>query len=237
MHSRSDFNSSRLVRMLSDWAPVDARASRQNFAERLGQWVGVTDAITLHAAHQSIRLAGTARPSAARSVRAFAVEEEFHRVQDALVGAITTSDLSAARTHAPEPQAAPEMTLDYAPYHERYLHQQRNMASMIHALRDHVRQTISKVSPALAQLAVLDAVMEQMLDERQQQLLSAVPVLLLRRFKDLREQHKHEPDATARTAQWLEVFGKEWREALLAELDVRLEPVVGMIEAFNEIKK
>ena len=36
----------------------------------------------------------------------------------------------------------------------------------------------------------------------------------------------------------LDVFGKEMQEVLLAELEVRLQPVVGLIEAFsNEVKK
>jgi hypothetical protein len=36
----------------------------------------------------------------------------------------------------------------------------------------------------------------------------------------------------------LDAFGKELQEVLLAELEVRMQPVVGLIEAFsNEVKK
>ena len=48
-----DFSRSSLVRLLSDWLPMEAPASRQDFAERLSQWVDVSGSITLHAAHQS----------------------------------------------------------------------------------------------------------------------------------------------------------------------------------------
>ena len=44
---RKDFSRSTLVRLLGDWAPVPAPDVRQDFAQRLSQWVGVADAITL----------------------------------------------------------------------------------------------------------------------------------------------------------------------------------------------
>ena len=37
---------------------------------------------------------------------------------------------------------------------------------------------------------------------------------------------------------WLAAFGKEWQEALLAEMNVRLQPVVGLMEALsNKVTK
>jgi hypothetical protein len=53
-----DFSRSSLVRLLSDWLPMEAPASRQDFAERLSQWVDVSGSITLHAAHQSTHSGG-----------------------------------------------------------------------------------------------------------------------------------------------------------------------------------
>jgi len=117
----------------------------------------------------------------------------------------------------------------------------------IDALRAHVRQAIAKVSPQLGQLAAFDAVMDQRLGGREQKLLSTAPVLLERRFEHLRKTHQlgldaaQQQDAPALRRQpggWLDVFGKEMQEVLLAELEVRLQPVVGLIEAFsNEVKK
>lgn len=246
------FSSSRLVRLLSDLASVDVEASRQDFAERLGLWLDVFDGITLHAAHQSINTVDEEKPSDRLLARAFALEEEFHRVRTALVTAIRASSASSAsgkqvRNPVPQPEAATETDAGYAPYHQRYLDQQRQMALRIDALRAHVRQTIAKVSPQLGQLATFDTVMDQMLGGRGQKLLSTAPVLLERRFGHLRKTHQlgldaaQQQDAPASWRQpggWLDVFGKEMQEVLLAELEVRLQPVVGLIEAFSkEVKK
>lgn len=246
------FSSSRLVRLLGDVASVDVEASRQDFAERLGLWLGVFDGITLHAAHQSINTVDEAKPSDRLLGRTFALEEEFHRVRTALAKTITASGAFSAsgqrvRNPVPQPEAATETDAGYAPYHQRYLDQQRHMALRIDALRAHVRQAIAKVSPQLGQLASFDTVMEQVLGGREQKLLSTVPVLLERRFEHLRKTHQPGLDAAQRQdtlaswrqpGGWLDVFGKEMQEVLLAELEVRLQPVVGLIEAFsNEVKK
>ncbi|MFC5520742.1 DUF3348 domain-containing protein [Polaromonas jejuensis] len=236
---RRIFSGSRFVRLLSDWASVEVDASRQDFAERLGEWLGVFDAITLHAAHQSINTVDEKKPSDAPLARTFALEEEFQRVRTALVKAITAGGAAPAsgklvRNPVPQPEAATETDAGYAPYHQRYLDQQRQMALRIDALRAYVRQALTKLSPQLGQLASFDTVMEQMLGGREQKLLSSVPVLLERRFEHLRKTHQLGLDA----AQQQDVFGKEMQEVLLAELEVRLQPVVGLIEAFSkEVKK
>lgn len=231
MHLHRNFSSSRLVRLLSDLGSVDVEASKQDVAERLGEWLGVFDAITLHAAHQAIHVPDDKKPSSAQLSKIPTLEDEFHRVRTTLVKAITASGAAPAREkqsrkHLPQPEAATETDAGYAPYHQRYLAQQRQMALRIDALRVYVRQTIAKVSPQLGQLASFDSVMEQMLGAREQKLLSTVTVLLERRFKHLsKTQQQH-------------IFGPEMQEVLLAELEVRLQPVVGLIEAFsNEVKK
>lgn len=208
------FSSSRLVRLLSDLAGVDIEPPKQDVAERLAGWLGVHDAMTLHAAHQAIQAVGKKPPSDAVLARPLAMEEEFHRVRTALVKSITASG------------AAPETDAGYAPYQQRYLDQQRQMALRIDALRAYVRQAITMVSPQLGQLASFDTMMEQMFGGREKKLLSTVSVLLERRFEHLRKTQQQD------------VFGKELEEVLLAELELRFQPVVGLIEAFsNEVKK
>ncbi len=252
MYLRRTFSSSRLVCLLGDLASVDVEAPRQDFAERLGGWLDVFDGMTLHAAHQSINTVGEKKPANAPFARTLALEEEFHRVRTALIKAITASDAAPdsgkpVRSPVPPPEAATEPDAGYKPYHQRYLDQQRHMALRIDALRAHVRQAIAKASPQLGQLAAFDAVLEQMLGGREQKLLSTVPVLLERRFEHLRKTHQlglaaaqqqDDPALWRQPGGWPDVFGQELQDVLLAELEVRLQPVVGLIEAFgNEIKK
>ncbi|MDO8719741.1 MAG: DUF3348 domain-containing protein [Polaromonas sp.] len=244
MYLHRIFSSSRLVRLLSDLASVDVETSKQDVAERLGGWLGVFDAITLHAAHQSINTVDEKKQLDVLPGRPFDPEEEFHRVRTALVKSITASGASPASSKqlsnpVRHPGAATETDAGYAPYHQRYLDQQRQMALRIDALRAYIRQAITKVSPQLGQLAGFDTVMEQMLGGREQKLLSTVPVLLERRFEHLRTaQRQDDPALWPQAGGWLDVFGKELEEVLLAELEFRLQPVVGLIEAFsNEVKK
>jgi len=137
----------------------------------------------------------------------------------------------------------------YAAFQQRYLDQQRQMETKIASLRAHVRQVLGASTPRLQQLAALDAAMDKMIDARRQQLLGRVSPLLERRFEQLRQAHEAAraaqppdeapaPGAEWRPGGWLHGFSREWQEALVAELEVRLQPVVGLMEAFgNEIEK
>lgn len=215
---RSNFNRSALVRQLAGWLPAQADAPRQDVAERLGQWLNVADAITLHAAQQSIPSAAAVRRTAARPASPQAVNAEYQQVRATLVKAITTREAGPAI----------EADADFALFHQRHQDQQRRMDMSIEALRGHVRHTLSQTTPRLAQLAALDALLDQMLGGREQQLLAGVPAFLKTRFKQLRQQQPED---------WLPIFEHDFQQALLAELDVRLQPVAGMIEALsNEVK-
>lgn len=229
---RRNFSSSRLVRLLGDSASVDIEAPKQDFAERLSLWLNAFDAIKLHAAQQSIKTVAEQKPSRAQPARNSALEEEFQRVRAALVKTVTDglSGGRGKRAATPTPSEAPhEADAEYAPYRQRYLDQQRHMELKIGAFRDHARQALSKASPRLRQLATLDAALDEALGGREQKLLSTVPAFLERRFEQLRKTHQG--------GGWLDIFGKELHEVLLAELDIRLEPVAGLIEAHsNEFK-
>ena len=216
---RSSWPSSRLVRQLGDGIPVDAQAPGMDFAERLSLWLNAFDAIGLQAAHQAIRSIATAANAkpAARSPRAEGIAEEVQQVRSILARAIAQDFLAVA---APDGDGAADR--GYAPFHQRHQELQRQMEQMVGALRDHVRQALGRVSPRLRQLAALDASMEQLLAQREQALLASAPLLLRRRFAQLRAD-----DVAAQT------FFGDWREALLAELDLRLEPVVGLLAALR----
>jgi hypothetical protein len=95
---------------------------------------------------------------------------------------------------------------------------------MVGALRDHARQVLLRAGPRLRQLATLDAAMEQLLARREQSLLPQVVGLLARRFAELRRGDDG-------SGGWRATFEREWRQALLAELDLRLEPVAGLVDA------
>ena len=219
---RSHFNRSALVRQIAAWQAAPADAPRQDVAERLGDWLNVADAITLHSANRTIPAitAAKAAPGMGKAADASAasLNAETTQVRATLTKSITT------RPFGPKLDAA----TDYPLYHQRYVDQQRRMEMSIDALRAHVRQVLSQTSPRLAQLAALDAVLAQMLGGREQKLLGTVPTFLKARFKDLHKSHASAPDSA-----WLDSFEQEFQQALLAELDLRLQPIVGMMEALG----
>ncbi len=251
---RTNFNSSRLIRFLADLALVDGAESKQAFAQRLGQWVSFTDADRLYVALDTSKVQAAVKPSAeqagAQSASYLVARDEFSRVRTALMESMKAScspTLGAARIKfpIPPPDALPEIAVIYSPFHHFYVSQQREMESKIGPLRAKARGALAANAPSLKQLATLDAALEKILSDREHRLLCTVPVLLKKRFEQLLKTHQQmlertgQPDNPAtwmRPGAWLASFRDELREALLAELDVRLQPAMGLIEAFsNEV--
>lgn len=209
--------------MLGDAISVDMDPTRQDFAERLSHWLTAVDTVTLHATLQSIQSAAEPVSSLRPGGAVLALDEAFSRVRASLVDTI----MGLAARHAGD------MDATYASFHKLHQELQRQMESKIGPLRAQVRQTLSRGSLRHRQLAALDGVMEKMLGGREQKLLSAVPVLFEKRFEHLRQAH-----AQDESSPWRAAFCQEWQKVLLAELDVRLQPVMGLMEAFsNEVEK
>jgi murein DD-endopeptidase MepM/ murein hydrolase activator NlpD len=217
---------STLARHLATALPAGAAvaAPRQDVAERLGQWLNVAEAISLHAALPAVKAAGEAaarRPprTGAPALHA-ALRAELERVRSGLVRSI-----AAAAAHRPDP-ADPDTEL--ALILQRLGDQQRRMELAIDALRDHVRQQLAQSTPAMAQLAAVDAVMDKLFGGREQRLLAGLPAFLKARFATLRREA-----AAPASPPWLQTFGAEFEQLLLAELELRLQPVTGLIESLE----
>ena len=254
---RTNFSRSRLVGLLAGLSIVDVAESKPDFAERLSHWLDLSDAITLHAVQNAGAASSSAAPSGGQAVAAVAMEEEYARVRTALVNSITTSCSSAigeTRMKLPTPQ--PDATIEtaahqpaYQPFRRFHLAQQASMEASVRALRSSVRRALARASAPLRQLAALDEALDNTLCVREHQLLATVPMLLERRFEQLLKAHQ-QPLADTRQAdsraarpppaEWLSVFCRELQGMLLAELDLRLQPTAGLIEALrneaNEVK-
>lgn len=250
--TRTHLHSSSLIRVLADLTLVDAVEPGSAFAEKLGLWLSLHESIALHAAHN----VGAARPAAlpARATPAarVVIDEAFARTRTSLVNAITGRGLpNTSHIALPDPQ--PGEPLDtptaFEPYRRYYQAHQRTMAASVHPLRAQARELLAKASPALKQLAALDAVFDDILSERESKLLATVPVLLRRRFDQLRQAQPPTPTDTQAAESieptkppakpmhppsWLVRFGHEMQTVLLAELELRLQPALGLIEALHQ---
>jgi hypothetical protein len=78
----------------------------------------------------------------------------------------------------------------------------------------------------MARLAEVDAVMEAALTPREHALLAKVPELLGQRFERLRT-------AVHASPAWLDGFRRDMQSVLLAELDLRFQPVDALLAALR----
>lgn len=244
---RTNLHSSRLIRFFADLAMVDAVGPGNAFAEKLGLWLDFTDAITLRAAHDVSTTGTPEAPSGVQAHARVAVGAQFARVRAALADSITKScspNGGKTRIEMPTPQAGVPLDLGvaYAPYRRSYLAHQRDMDLSVRPLRANVREVLASASPPLKKLAALDAALDEILREREASLLSTVPSLLKKRFEQLFKAHQQtlvdtqqadNPAAWMRAGAWLACFCHELETVLLAELDLRLQPTLGLMEALN----
>lgn len=237
---RIGFNSAALIRLLADLAVAEPAVSKQPLAERLGLWLGWAEAISLATALTG-SAAVAARPGASAHARAAA--DDVARVRADLAQAFSVQAITAEaggsttgmdRTMAPDTvsDTAPDMAIDrgadFLPYRRHHQAQQRLMAARIGPLRARVRAAAARVSAPLGQLAALDAALDEALGARERSLLATVPGLMARRFQHLR----HAPPA-AHPAGWLAVFCSEMQAVLHAEMDLRLQPIAGLVDAMS----
>lgn len=248
---RTNFHSSPLIRCLTDLSVLEAAEPGIAFAEKLGSWVHFTDAINLSALHSDSKAGSTTMHAEAQSaarVVAGAVGAEFDRIRISLVHAIAKSfSPKLGKTHIELPVPKLELPMNlaaaYLPYRRFYEAHQRDMELSIQPLRVNVRAALAQASPTLKQLADLDAAFEGILRERESKLLATVPVLLKKRFEQLFKTHQQmivdtqqadNPATWMQAGAWLARFCTELQTLLLAELEFRLQPTLGLIETLNE---
>lgn len=222
--TRTSFHSAELVRVLAELSLLDMVEQGAAFAEKLSQWISFTDAITLSAVHGASTTARCGMPEGVTSGQRTALDKAFERVQAGLVSAIgrLPKELSA-----PEADALDDPAFAFEPYRRHYQAQQREIELKLSPLRAHVRELLGQSSPRLRKLAALDVALDGIFCEREGKLLQKLPSLLEKRFKYLRKTHPE-------TTDWLPAFGREMQSVLCAELDLRMQPVLGLIEACDQ---
>lgn len=264
---RTVFTGPALIRLLARLTEAELPESQQAFADRLSQWLGWADAISLSTAMNGGSAPAAAPMAAARPSSARAEEGECVRVRASLAKAIAEDNLFAPPPPArpapsrgvllsrnqpyeppPPPAPAPDES-DFTPYRLRYQARQQGMEAAVGPLREQLRARLSAQSPEMARLASLDGVMEQVLREQERRLLGLVPGMLEKHFDRLRKRHRQQAeaavaaqevdgDATPAAPQppqepWLPRFRRDAQAVLMAELEIRFQPVEGLMEALR----
>lgn len=228
---RPSFHGPTFIRLLARLIDAPLPQGGPAPADRLSQWIDWTRAVAL---------------SKVLDAKASEAEQDTQVVdrEDAAVCARARATLLASIAEAPElaipqPQAAgalddaeaaPEAAIDFAPFRQRHLALQRSMQMATGRLRGDLRDRLAQRSADMARLAEVDAVMEGALSPREHALLGAVPALLELHFGRLQAAAASPGDPAAA---WLDGFRRDIQNVLIAELDVRFQPVEGLLAALR----
>jgi hypothetical protein len=201
----------RLLARLADTPPVDGRPA---FAQRLGHWLGWTGAISLSATLSAVP--AEPAPASNRAGDRTSEEAEFQRVVSALSASL--ADLGHESASSPT---------DFGPYRRHCIARQQAMTDAIGALRQRLRDALSRRSSALARLAAIDQVMDDNLAAQERSLLGLVPLRLQAHFERLQRA------ADASDARWLDIFREDMHRVLRAELAHRLLPAQALLDTLQ----
>ena len=249
-----------LIRLLARLTDARFPESEPPLADRLGQWLVWTDAIALSSALSGGPGPRGAAPDQAEEALCLRVRTTLTNAiaRDAMLTPHRHRHPARHRRNPAVVDAAP----DYAAFRQCYLSLQERMESAIGNLRTVLRGMLATREPAMSRLAAVDAVMERVLAVREHNALAAVPGLLAVHFERLRSQevasNGNAPGAQrAEDAQgmapddapgsapsasdtpmvkdgpWLDAFRKDMQSVLLAELDIRFQPVEGLRAALR----
>ncbi|WP_227664332.1 DUF3348 family protein [Marinobacter litoralis] len=213
------------ARLLQLLATGDAPRKPHNlpcFAERLSRLFGLGDTMSLDAA--------TAFRSRQPGMNQEAVFEQL------------TKELSNIRRalrrkigrYGEEVEAGDSVTAET--YLNAWLVLQRKVAASSRQLRDKVRKAMKDHNQDLARLAELDSVFDHTMASYTSQCFSHISKVLEQRFHSLQPSSDSPPETGHTPDDWLHRYCEDSQNLLLAELDVRLEPVLGLLEAcHNEV--
>lgn len=243
MPQTSPATDNRLQCYLSGRGLVSAPNASRNLAEKLSQMIDLSDSISLSESLRSLAKVGVLEP---RSEGASDHRQVFLDARGAMLSFIATSFVSdASSVPFLLPRANAETLVDTAagfqPFQRFYSLHQSEMDQRIAVLRKSLRAELSMRSVALAQLAALDRMMADTLADNSRRVLAALPRLLSKRFRELAAEHLAacggadfgKPDSWSESEGWLGQFNQEMQSLLLAELDFRLLPALGLLEALE----
>ncbi|KAI3591537.1 hypothetical protein D9X30_3362 [Cupriavidus sp. U2] len=225
---RTGLSGPKLLRLLARLTDACASGAPPSLSAVMSRWLGWTDAIALSAAlNGNPPEVPSGAPARAGSGRPASIGDAAGAHVRALLTAAITGQASSAdtRRRMPSRAAAPDPAeADFAVHRQRYVALQQQMEHEIAGLRARLRTALAARTAPAGRLAMLDAVMEQVLGPREQAVLAAVPGMLEPHFTRLRGAE----------GAWLNEFRRDMQSVLLAELEIRFQPVDALLAALRE---
>ncbi|MGH1373762.1 MAG: DUF3348 family protein [Cellvibrionaceae bacterium] len=242
--------SSRLLRQLGDFGVLKNQPAENQFGARLGRLIDLSDSISLADTLRQLSKAASSGQVPPAQKQGEKLKAEFLELRSAMVAFIVGSfsrrgaanDDDSSLTSFILPDCTDEIFADdgFKPYQRFYALHQSEMEHQITGFLAAAKTQISAASPKLERVVILDSALFDTLQGYCRKQLAQVSSLLNRRFEALRAAAIEEAgdELTAESleqwlapAGWLSRFYREMQNLLLAELDLRLQPLLGLIEA------
>lgn len=251
-----DMPGTRLLRYLSDMAVSEVSFTQTHFSERLGRLIDIGESMKLSAFHDRLQGVMVETNTNTKNQASASPKEEVLRIRLLLVKSVVESFVpsdGSARVELPVLKAGIplEQLATFEPYQRFYLSHQREFEYKLQRLQSRVRGIMSVLSTDMAQLVALDEVIRNTLLPHTRKSLTVIPKLLGKRFDFLLQEYLTQHEGAAEEIKqsqpndeilrmwtqpnaWLDKFLKEMQALLLAELELRLLPVMGLLEAIDE---
>lgn len=213
-------------------------AENFSFAERTSRWIALTDAIALGRVLASTASAPETTATCWTSTGAalHALKTQLARLRNAAADR-ERNETGRGRIRFPAmPSVATNVNdVDFTPYRHFYIAQQREIEANIVQLRTAARDVLAGLSAPARSLCEIDGALQAALAERERTLLAGIPRQLERRFAALRDSAPQNAGTSDWVAPggWLATFRDEMLATLEAELELRLQPVTGLLETLE----
>jgi hypothetical protein len=212
--------SSRLAVCLQELDLAGKRHEQQDVVERLADLIDLSDAFTLSEQLRSLpRLRFSTAAGNDPANTAQAIKTHFVQERSAMMAAIVQKS-----TPGPDNRLLGMAMPDSFDVLQRfYTLQQSEMEHQVLKLRLHLREAMRGISRETEQLLVLDAALADAVGRETRHALAALPRLLHKHYVRLKPEPEGYPQ-----------FIRAMQNLLLAELDTRLQPLIGLVEALDE---
>lgn len=230
--------SSELIRNLQHMLDKDLVVGQTRFSERLTQNMDFSSSLKLSELHGYLRLLEKKVPKHVDDdllqSQQKALNAAVERVSRSIIQNIDQSfDSKVEQPRFPLPIVDLEKeTLDLSAYKNFYQAQQTEMSAKIQGLRSYVRETLSGSNLSMAKLSLLDQTLEDTIGLPLRSGLSVVSKVISTHSQKIQMSLSQLAETDKNMA--LVQFHNELHQLLLAELELRLQPVHGLINAFNQ---
>ncbi|MFV1873989.1 MAG: DUF3348 family protein [Oleiphilus sp.] len=235
---------SELIRRVQSLLAKDIPRASGRFSERLTQNMDFSSSLKLSEIHGQLRLidkrhsqsAQTQGSSADLAVKAESVQAALSRVKRSILLNIEQSfDDQTKQARFPLPVLCPEAeNLDFSVYENFYLAHQKEMSAKIQGLRSYICETMSAASPTMAKLVLLDKTLEETIGLPLRRGFSALNFVMQQHAQVIQTACHDSKTNTKVKQQSIDEFHVELHQFLLAELELRLQPIHGLLAAFTQ---